>query len=129
MPQLSDVDGGKIPEMWGHCFLLKVGATEPVFSYVGIHHTALLPTDVSGKPVSSAGANTLIGQAASYYRQVLGRGIPITLGGQFVNAADRTVLYRSILLPLGDEGGKITALLGGANCRELLAETGPVVGP
>jgi hypothetical protein len=128
MPQFADVDGGKIPEMWGHCFLLKVGAAEPVFSYVGVHHAALLPNDISDKPISAAGPNTLIGQASSYYRQVLARSIPITLGGQFVNAAGRTVLYRSILLPLGDEGGKITALFGGANCRELLAETGPVVG-
>jgi hypothetical protein len=128
MPQLSDIDGSKIPDMWGHCFVLKTDIAEPLFSYVGIHHTALLPSDISGKAVSGAGVNTLIGQASSYYRQVLSRGIPITLGGQFVNAAGRTVLYRSILLPFGDDAAKISAVLGGANCRELLAETGPIVG-
>ena len=129
MPQPSDVDGGKIQDMWGHCFVLKVvNSGEPVYGYVGAHHAEKLNGDINGKVVSAAGADTLIGQASSYYRQVLARGIPITLGGQFVNAAGRTVLYRSILLPLGDDGGKITALLGGANCRELVDEAGPVAG-
>lgn len=129
MPRPSSVDGSKIVDMWGHCFTLELrGPTEPVFGYIGEHHIAKLPGNLVGQGVSSAGSDTLLGQAASYHRQVLARGIPITLGGQFVNPEGRTVLYRSILLPLGEDGGRITALLGGANCRELVAEAGPVVG-
>ena len=129
MPRLSAVDGSKIIDMWGHCFTLELrGPTEPVFGYIGEHHVAKLPGNLIGQGVSTAGSDTLLGQAASYHRQVLARGIPITLGGQFVNPEGRTVLYRSILLPLGEDGGRITALFGGANCRELVAETGPVVG-
>lgn len=127
MPRPDDVDGGKIPDMWGHCFMLEVrGAGEPVYGTIGDHHAAKLQADLRGREVSAAGGDTLLGQAASYYRQVLARGIPITLGGQFVNREQQTVLYRSILLPLGEGEGRVTALLGGANCRELAAESGPV---
>jgi hypothetical protein len=97
-----------------------------VYSAIGEQHAASLPADLRGKPISAAGGDTLLGQAGSYYRQVLARGIPITLGGQFINREQRTVLYRSILLPLSDGEGRVTALLGGANCRELVAESGPV---
>jgi hypothetical protein len=130
MPHPNDLDGAKIPDIWGHCFTLEVrGSGEPVFEYIGDQHAAKLDSDLKGKPVSAAGSDTLLGQAASYHRQVLARGIPITLGGQFVNREGRTVLYRSILLPLGEGGGQIMALLGGVNCRELLAESGPVIDP
>ena len=130
MPQPSDIDGGRIPDMWGHCFLLEVrGSGEPAFGYIGEQLAAQLDKDLTGQAVSSAGSDTLLGQGASYHRQVLARGIPITLGGQFVNRERRAVLYRSILLPLGEGEGRITALFGGANCRELVAESGPVPGP
>jgi hypothetical protein len=129
MPHPSDVDGSRIPDMWGHCFILDVrGTGEPVFGVIGEHHAAMLGSDLKGQAVSVAGSETLLGQAASYHRQVLARGIPITLGGQFVNREGRTVLYRSILLPLGEGEGRVMALLGGANCRELVAEAGPVAG-
>ena len=128
MPVLSDIDGSKIPDMWVHCFVLDIPpAGEPTFGYVGEEHLAKLDKNPKGTKLSAVGGDTLLGQAVSYHRQVLARGIPITLGGQFVNRERRTVLYRSILLPIGEDG-KITALLGGANCRELLGETGPVVG-
>lgn len=130
MPQPGDVDGGAIPDMWGYCFILDVrGSGEPAFSFIGEHHAAQLGRDLIGQPVSSAGSDTLLGQAASYFGQVLARGIPITLGGQFENRDQRIILYRSILLPLGEGEGRITAILGGANCRELVAEVGPVAGP
>jgi hypothetical protein len=127
MPRRSDVDGSKISDMWGHCFLLDVpDSGEPVFSYVGEHYPS--GSDLLGRTVSAAGGDNLLGQAASYHRQVLARAIPITLGGQFVSREKNTVLYRSILLPLGEEEGRVTALLGGANCRELASDSGPVAG-
>lgn len=130
MPPPSAIDGGKIADMWGHCFTLELrGPAEPMYGFIGEHHVAQLGKNLVGQGVSAAGSDTLLGQASSYHRQVLARGIPITLGGQFINREGRTVLYRSILLPLGEGGGQLTALLGGANCRELVAETGPVVSP
>jgi hypothetical protein len=127
MPRPSDVDGSKISDMWGHCFMLDVPDNgEPLFRYVGEHYASA--GEFVGQAVSAPGGDTLLGQAASYHRQVLARGIPITLGGQFVSREKNTVLYRSILLPLGEEEGRVIALLGGANCRELAADSGPVAG-
>lgn len=127
MPRPSDVDGGKISDMWGYCFILDVpDSGEPVFSYIGEHYRS--DGDLVGRTVSEVGGDTLLGQAASYHRQVLARAIPITLGGQFVSREQNTVLYRSILLPLGEEEGRVIALLGAANCREVAAVSGPVAG-
>lgn len=127
MPAPADVDGSQIPDMWGHCFLVDVRpAGGPVFDYVGEHHlNGLVRGDSKGLPLSAASTDTLLGQAVSYHHQVLARGIPITLGGQFATTGGRTVIYRSILLPLGEEG-RIVGLLGGANSRELTSGEGPL---
>jgi hypothetical protein len=124
MPRPADVDGARIPELWPFCFILDVTGAEPVFTYVGPFHVEALGRDPTGQPFSSLEGDTLLGQALSYYPRVLARAIPITLGGEFVNREGRTVLYRSIIMPLGEGDGRIPSLLGGANCREVAAADG-----
>jgi hypothetical protein len=121
MPRVSDVDGAAIPELWPFCFMLDVRGAEPVFTFVGQFHVDSLGTNPTGQPLSSVPAETLLSQGLSYYPRVLARAIPITLGGQFVNRDGRTILYRSIIMPLGESDGPVPALLGGANCREVAA--------
>jgi hypothetical protein len=122
MPRVSDVDGAAIPELWPYCFMLDVRGAEPVFTYVGEFHVASVGRDPTGQPLSSVPPETLLSQGLSYYPRVLARAIPITLGGQFVNREGRTVLYRSIIMPLGEGEGPVPSLLGGANCREVAAD-------
>ena len=64
-------------------------------------------------------ANSLIEQAASYYQEILDRGVPISRGGEFVKYDGMKVLYRSIILPMSDDGITVSGLLGAANCREV----------
>jgi hypothetical protein len=129
MPRASDVDGAAIPELWPYCFMLDVRGTEPVFTFVGSYHVESLGHDPTGQPLSSIPSETLLAQGLSYYPRVLARAIPITLGGQFVNRDGRTVLYRSIIMPLGEGDGRVPALLGGANCREVAADDSTTLPP
>ncbi len=43
-------------------------------------------------------------------------------GDEFIKIDGTKVLYRSILLPMSDDGETISGVLGAANCREVLEE-------
>ena len=120
MPAVDDIDGTAIQDMWGYCFLLEGPEGGLVFRFVGEHHVADLRADPTGQPVSGVRQNTLLGRAVAYSGQVVDRKVPITLGGKFVDAAGRNVLYRSILMPVASNGA--TVLLGGANSRVVVLD-------
>jgi hypothetical protein len=61
----------------------------------------------------------LAAKAVEYFGEVLEKGTPISRGGEFTKDNGTLVLYRSILLPMSDDGETISGLLGGANCREV----------
>ena len=65
---------------------------------------------------------TLIANEAGYSQEFLFRGVPISRGGEFDKYDDMKVLYRSIIMPMSDDGNVVSGLLGAANCREVPAE-------
>ena len=72
-----------------------------------------------GCKVSDVSALTLIGNAVQYAGEVLAREVPISRGGEFVKVDRTRVLYRSIILPMSDDGETVSGLFGAANCREI----------
>ena len=54
-----------------------------------------------------------------YLDQVLAKGVPISHGGEFYQDDGSKILYRSIVLPMSDDGETISGLLCAANCREV----------
>lgn len=117
MPAPKDVDGTAISDMWGHCFVIAVEDGEPTFTHIGDWHREFHGVDMACAPVRTVESDTLIGRATSYLDEVLTRRIPASYGGEFVDVRGRSVLYRSILLPLSSDGSRVEAVLGGANCR------------
>ncbi len=103
--------------MWGACFTVDIVAGTPVFGYVGETHVTHHGDDLTGRPVSAAGPDSLLGRAVDYLDDVLLRQVPVSYGGEFPGPGGVPVPYRSILLPLSDDGETVTAVLGGANCR------------
>ena len=69
--------------------------------------------------VAEVPENSLAGKSASFHREVVEKAVPISRGGEFVKPDGSTVLYRSVILPMSDDGETISGLLGAANCREL----------
>jgi len=45
--------------------------------------------------------------------------VPISRGGEFVKYDGMKVLYRSIIMPMSDDGVTVSGLLGAASCREV----------
>jgi len=54
--------------------------------------------------------------ATDFFPRVLEKRIPVSIGGE-ATSDGRPVLFRAILLPLSNDGARIDALLGAANCR------------
>ena len=100
-------------------FVLEVPADagEPAFARVGKLFAGEVSGDLTGRPVSAVPEGTLLEQAVGIYDEVLARKVPITRGGEFAHVQGGTVLYRSIILPLGEGQGTIDFLLGAANSK------------
>ena len=118
-PKLDDFDQEALAEVWPECYLLNLtdNPDDPLFEQVGRAFIDECGRDVSGQRVSDVPNDTLLYNSMSQMERVLKKGVPISLGGQFTNAAGATVLYRSIMLPLGDDNKSIKQLLGAANYR------------
>jgi hypothetical protein len=121
MPTVYDVGNPTVGDIREDCFVLEfVESGELVFRSVGARQQAVLGSDPAGLPVSALDEETLLGRAVSYHGHVLERKAPISVGGQFIDVDGRTILYRSILLPLGKNA--VTALLGCVNSRVVVLE-------
>jgi len=117
LPSRACVKADEIGDMWRYCFTLDIGAVAGVFAHVGEAHVAHLGFDLTGKPIAAAQKGTLLGCALDRLDDVLLRRIPITRQGTFSVDDGVPVRYRSILLPLADDGSEINGILGAANCR------------
>ena len=121
LPSFADVDPAQIPDMWANCFVLDVAgqASDPVFRTIGRELAERICADFVDKRVSDTPEGTLLHVAVSYLQEVLDKKVPISRGGEFNKPDGIRVLYRSILLPMSDDGETISGLLGAANCREV----------
>jgi hypothetical protein len=123
-PSFSEVEPENMPEMWHNCFVLEVIGHEedPVFRAAGGEIMSHSADSLIGTPVSFWTPDTLIGVAVSHTRDVLRKGVPMSHGDEFMKIDGTRVLYRSILLPMSDDGETISGLLGAVNCREVMEE-------
>ena len=119
-PSFADVDPASISDMWQWAFVIEVVGHEadPVFRHVGDGLVGFAETPLTGVKLSAAPRDSLVSHAVSYVQAVIAKGVPISRGGEFMRENAR-VLYRSILLPMSDDGTTISGLLGAANCREV----------
>ncbi len=123
-PGLSDVDPESISDMWPCCLVLKVEGCEsdPIIATCGHELQEHGGEDLTGKPLSADPPQSLVANGASFFQQVLSKRVPITYGDKYTNAEGNEVLFRSAILPLGENDEAITHLLCAANCREVEPE-------
>lgn len=122
LPAVSDIDPTAMPELWPHSFLLDIDRNE------GRHVVRALGDEIdndsgdtlAGKLVADVSKDSLPGMALGYLDEVLKKGVPISRGGEFFKPDGTRVLYRSVLLPVGDSENSISCILGAANCREVV---------
>jgi hypothetical protein len=119
-PSFAEVDPAAIPDMWPHCFVLEVVGQEsdPVFRHVGVDLASHSDVLLAGRRLSDVPSNTLAAHAVSYAQAVIAKRVPVSRGGEFNRDGNIRVLYRSIILPMSDDGETVSGLFGAANCRE-----------
>lgn len=122
MPSFSDIDPTAIPDIWPHSFVLETDETggSPIFRALGAEVDSPSAGSLVGKRLTDAPAEGLPGLALAYVDEVFEKGVPVSRGGEFCKPDGTRVLYRSILLPIADDGDTISGILGAANCRELV---------
>ncbi len=122
LPALLDIDPAAIPDIWPHCFLLEIDKTGGghVFRAVGDQLDNYTTGSLVGMRVTDAPTDALPGMALSYIDEVLKKGVPISRGGEFSQPDGTRVLFRSVLLPMGENENTICGILGAANCREVV---------
>ena len=118
-PSFDDVDPGQIPDMWPSCFVLDAlgHQDDPIFRLVGDDIAKQARAGLVSLRISGIPKDTLIDHATSYLDEVMSKEVPISRGGQFVREDGVNILYRSILLPMSDDGETISGILGAATCR------------
>jgi hypothetical protein len=117
-PARGDLDPEQFGDDWASCFILDLPESgEPVFLYAGAAFAGPGWSEAAGRRISECPEGTLLRAATSFIPRVLARGIPMSNGGPGENFGKR-ILFRSILLPLSEDGTRIDALLGAANYRE-----------
>ena len=123
-PSFLEVDPLEIPDMWPHCFVIEIfeDDSEPVFRAMGDDLAATIEQSLIGRGITAAPETTLPGVAITFLPEVLRKGVPISRGDEFFKDDGTKVLYRSILLPMSDDGDRITGILGAVNCREVNGE-------
>ena len=120
-PSFDQVDPLEIPEIWDNCFVLDLQGHEDdaVIRAIGERLAETSPVDLVNLRLSELPQDTLIEQATGYVREVVRKRVPISRGGEFTKYDGTTVLFRSVILPMSDDGETLCGLLGAANCREV----------
>jgi hypothetical protein len=119
-PRRSQIDPRGFGEDWRHCLLVdldpQVEHSRLAFVGEGLRDPSW-PT-FERQSIADCQKDSLLHAATSYVARVVAKGVPISSGGVGMHQG-MPVVYRSILLPLSEGGGKIDGLLGAANYREI----------
>lgn len=120
-PAPAQLDETAMPEIYPYCLVLDVSdnPTDPVVAAAGRAISSFAGSTLKGLPVSRLEPGTLPFQAVTYLGEVLRKRVPVSRGGSYVDEQGVTILYRSIVAPLAEDGETITSLLAAANCREV----------
>jgi hypothetical protein len=121
-PSFAALEPAAIADIWPHCFILEPAADGSglVVGGVGDALDALFGRPLAGRPVAEIAAGSLPFMATGYVDEVLAKRAPVSHGGTFARRDGTRLLYRSILLPMSDDGATIYGLLGAMNCRHVV---------
>jgi hypothetical protein len=121
-PSFFDLDPSAIPDMWKNCFVLEIfeDGSEPRYRAMGEALTAQVDFSLKDQLISMSPEKSLPAVAVSFLKEVLAKGVPISRGDEYLKDDGTKVLYRSILLPMSDDGDTVNGILGAVNCREVI---------
>ncbi len=127
-PKENEVNPKDLEDIWSNCFIVKANNSfkkeDYQYKYLGTNIIKAYGADFTGRKVTAIAAPEA-GHLAEAYEHVLAYKRPVTDEGEIHISKNETVKYRQILLPLGDDGVNITAILGGMSYKVVKNEKRP----
>lgn len=113
-PEVKNGEG-----LWPNFFTVAVGTSvqTSTFVYCGEAVAEMCRGRPAGRLASQCLPSPLWDKLASIFETTVATMKPLTASGRFVAANNRLALYRSIMLPLSEEGSAIDHLLGALNFK------------
>jgi hypothetical protein len=120
LPRRAQIDPRLFGQDWANCLLIDVDPRleRSRFAYVGEHLRDPSWPTLDRQSIAECQESTLLYVATSYAARVIAKAVPISTGGVGIHQGE-PIVYRSILLPLAEDGGHIDGMLGAANFREI----------
>jgi hypothetical protein len=120
LPRRSQIDPLLFAQDWANCLLIDV---DPMpersrFAFVGANLRDPNWPTLERQSLAECQDTTLLHATTHYLARVIAKGVPISTGGVGIHLGV-PIVYRSILLPLAEGGGRIDGLLGAANYRDI----------
>jgi hypothetical protein len=116
-----------VPGFGPHAFMLDLShdLEDPLVRYLGQKLSAECGKNVTGRKLSEVPPDSLLARVAQHYRRVLGNKKPSELEAEYTDDANRTTLYRGIMLPFTVDGKNIDYIVGAVTSKTLEAAQPP----
>lgn len=115
-PAESEVKPALISDMWDYCFIVKADNSckkeDYKYKYLGQKITDSYSRGDLKNTVVNALANLNPGFLDQEYEKVLAWKRPVICNSENTIGAKKIIRFRQVLLPLGDDGVNINAILG-----------------
>lgn len=119
-PAESEINQRELANIWANCFIVKADnscKTEDYeYKYLGENIVKAYGADITGLKINSLAAPEAP-HLAEKYENVLALKRPVLDEGEITLSKTSVIKYRQILLPLGDDGININAILGGMSYK------------
>jgi hypothetical protein len=119
-PSEREINPAEIEYIWDNCFIVEAHNNsrkeDYIYKYIGRKIIDAYGEDLTGMAVGKMVAPEA-GHLADEYEKVLGIKRPVFDEGTLKAPNNGVIKYRQILLPLGENGIKITAILGGMSYK------------
>lgn len=119
-PSRRNIDPTEIASDWKNCFIVDVPGSDGVPSFAYIGEALQIPAwqGRCGARVTDCPPGTVLAVATNYIDKMLENRLPVSHSGSAMHGG-HVVLFRSVLLPLSDDGCRIDGVLGTANFRRV----------
>jgi hypothetical protein len=118
-PRMADIDAPAFGEDWRCCLQLRLDPEHDRSRFVFVGEALCAPGETfADKTIGDIRDHTVLHKATAYIGRVIDRRVPISVGGAILHRG-LPIVFRSILLPLSDNGRDIDGVLGAANYREI----------
>ncbi|HEV2546224.1 MAG TPA: hypothetical protein VGU20_02705 [Stellaceae bacterium] len=124
LPSMKRVDPWFMADDWASCALIEIHPDLEKSTFLTIGDK-LWPSDkhpLNGRRVQDCPSGTVLGIALSKLSIVMAKRAPVTIGGSSSHLG-MPMLYRSVLLPLAEDGLRIDTILIAANYRRVKAQS------